>query len=210
MRAIRKGGEPASLTEHRAATGTDYDGYRDKATLRVCLVREQRGLCCYCLSRIHPEYNKMKIEHWHSQDRYEGERLDYSNLLGTCMGNQGLPGKDQHCDARKGDRELSRNPANPSHRIEDAIQCLGDGKIASSDPIFDREINDVLKLNLKFLQNNRKATLIAFQRLLGRGQLSRPSLERLLRQWNGEEDAGELQPFCQVVVYWLRKRLKRA
>jgi len=90
------------------------------------------------------------------------------------------------------------------------IQYTGDGRIVSSDPVFDAELNDVLNLNLAFLMNNRKATLTAFQNLLGRGRLSRPSLEKLLRQWNGEEDAGEISPFCQVVVYWLRKRLKRA
>src|ERR1035438_2568954 len=44
MRRIQKGREPASLTEHRAATGTDYENYRDKDTLRAHLVKEQRGL----------------------------------------------------------------------------------------------------------------------------------------------------------------------
>jgi len=126
------------------------------------------------------------------------------------MGNEGQAPRSQHCDTRKEDRDLSRSPAKQSDRVEDVIQYTGDGRIVSSDPVFDAELNDVLNLNLAFLMNNRKATLTAFQNLLGRGRLSRPSLEKLLRQWNGEEDAGELSPFCQVVVYWLRKRLKRA
>jgi uncharacterized protein (TIGR02646 family) len=209
MRSIKKGKEPASLTEHRAATGADYDGYRDKDTLRTFLVKEQRGLCCYCLSRIRAERDAMKVEHWHCQDNYKDEQLLYANLLGACMGNEGRPGRDQHCDTRKGDRDVSRNPANPMDRIEEMIQFTGDGRIASNDTAFDAELNDVLNLNWTFLRNNRKATLTAFQGLLGRGQLSRPSLERLLRLWNGEADTGELQPFCQVVVYWLRKRLAR-
>jgi hypothetical protein len=90
------------------------------------------------------------------------------------------------------------------------VRFTGDGRIVSSDPVFDAELNDVLNLNMALLMNNRKATLTAFQSVLGRGQLSRPSLEKLLRQWNGESDGGELPPFCQVVVYWLRKRLRRA
>ena len=89
------------------------------------------------------------------------------------------------------------------------IQFPDDGRIVSNDAAFDAELNDVLNLNLAFLTNNRKATLTAFPDLLGRGHLSRPSLEKLLRQWNGEEDTAELRPFCQVVVYWLRKRLAR-
>jgi len=58
--------------------------------------------------------------------------------------------------------------------------------------------------------NNRKATLKAFLAGLGkRGPLRRATLETRLREWNGESGADELQPFCQVVVYWLRKRLLR-
>lgn len=151
----------------------------------------------------------MKIEHWHSQSRYEAERLDYSNLLGACMGNEGHYAKDTHCDTRKGERDLARNPANPLHRVENIIQFLGDGRITSTDPAFDAELNEVLNLNLKFLVNNRKEILTAFQGLLKRRQLSRPKLEKLLRKWNGESDTADLEPFCQVVVYWLRKRLKR-
>jgi uncharacterized protein (TIGR02646 family) len=211
MRRILKGAEPASLIEHRLAAGTDYDGYRDKDTLRTYLVTEQRGLCCYCLSRIRAERDAMKIEHWHCQDNYRAEQLLYANLLGSCMGNEGKPAKEQHCDTRKGKRDFSRNPANPMHRIEDAIQFAGDGRISSNDPAFDAELNDVLNLNLAFLMNNRKATLDAFKDALAkRGQLPPAALEKWLRTWNGEEDTGDLRPFCQVVVYWLRKRLRRA
>ena len=81
MRQIRKGREPASLTEYRLSAGADYDGYRDKDILRSCLAEEQRGLCCYCLSRIRAERDAMKIEHWHCQDNYKTEQLLYSNLL---------------------------------------------------------------------------------------------------------------------------------
>jgi len=44
MRVIVKGKEPASLVEFRSAPGGNYDGYKDKDTLRRCLVKEQRGL----------------------------------------------------------------------------------------------------------------------------------------------------------------------
>jgi uncharacterized protein (TIGR02646 family) len=210
MRAIVKRHEPASLTEHRASAGADYENYRNKDELRACLVREQRGICCYCLSRIRSEYEATKIEHWHCQTRYPAEQLDYSNLLGACMGNEGKFRKDQHCDTRKGDRDLSRSPANPMHHVEDVIRFIGDGTIFSTDPVFDGEINDVLNLNLPFLRNNRKKALAAFQEVLGKhGQVSRNVLERWLSEWNGESGSGELQPFCQVVVYYLRKKLSR-
>lgn len=114
MRTIIKGPEPHSLAEYRHTPGASFDDYPDKPALRISLVAEQRGLCCYCLQRIQPQIGAMKIEHWHSRapGRYPAEQLDYSNLLGACMGNQGQPWDHQHCDTRKGDRDFSRNPAN--------------------------------------------------------------------------------------------------
>lgn len=211
MRAIKKRREPASLTEHRSSPGANYGNYRGKDELRASLVREQRGICCYCLSRIRAEYGSAKIEHWHCQARYPAEQLDYPNLLGACTGNEGSSGSDQHCDTRKGDRDLSRNPANPMHQVEAVIRFNGDGTIFSSDPTFDNELNEVLNLNLKFLKNNCKAVLSAFQGFLDkRGQqLPRRGVEMQLQDWNGDSTTGELQPFCQVVVYYLRKRLSR-
>jgi uncharacterized protein (TIGR02646 family) len=211
MRRISKSREPASLTEHRCAPGANYAGYRDKETLRSYLVQEQRGLCCYCLSRIRPERDQMKVEHWHCQSTYHAEQLDYSNMLATCMGNQRQPFRSQHCDMRKGDQDLSRNPANPQHRVDEFIRFDGDGRVFSSDPVFDVEINHVLNLNLAFLRNNRKATLDAFLAALVKvGEISSGRCASWLQDWDGQSGAGDLKPFCQVVVYWLRKRLARA
>lgn len=211
MRAIYKSHEPASLAEHRCQASADYNNYKDKDTLRQSLFAEQRGLCCYCLSRIRPLPGQIKIEHWHCQDNYPAEQLDYGNLLGACLGNEGQPRGQQYCDTRKGNERLSRNPANPAHQIEQFVRFEGDGRISSNDAAFDAELNGVLNLNAKFLQNNRKAVLDAFKlTLVKRDNLPRQTLERWLKEWNGETHIEELEPFCQVVVYWLRKRLARA
>lgn len=210
MRRIVKGREPNSLTQYRQTAFADYDGYPDKDALRESLATEQRGLCCYCLGRIHPDRIKMKIAHWHSQANYPTEQLAYGNLLGACLGNQGQRRSDQHCDSRQGDNDLSRNPANPDHQVDNFIHFKGDGLITSQDQIFDQELNDVLNLNAKFLQNTRKAVLDSFVSTLNkRGPFQPSTIERWLRDWNGESHASELQPYCQVVVYWLRKRLAR-
>lgn len=211
MRTIIKGIEPASLAMHRCTPHADYENYPDKDALREQLVREQRGLCGYCLSRIRPASNAMKIEHWHSQDEFPGEQLDYTNLLGACRGSEGQPEELQHCDTKKGNLSLSRNPANPAHRVENLVRYEPGGRVVSDDAAFHSELEDVLNLNTAFLRNNRKATLDGFHQALSRrGELQRTTLERWLRDWNGESHAGELRPFCQVVVYWLRKRLARA
>ncbi len=210
MRTINKGHEPASLTQHRLTPHADYENYDDKDGLRQVLATGQRGLCCYYLSRIRPKNGVMKIEHWHSRDTHPVEQLDYGNLLGACLGSEGQSPGRQHCDTRKGNRELSRNPAEPAHHVEDFIRYDAGGRIVSEDGAFDGELNEVLNLNAPFLKNNRKATLDAFKAtLLKRRELSRMTLERWLGEWNGETHTDELQPFCQVIVYWLRKRLAR-
>lgn len=210
MRPIRKLRQPAALTQWQATPGATYEDYPEKQALREQLVQEQRGLCCYCLQRIRPgalgRVPPMKIAHWHSRNLHPDEQLDYLNLLGCCLGNQGNPPNLQHCDTRQGDRDIKWNPANPDHRIEERVRYLADGTIASADAEFNCQINEVLNLNIAFLVNNRIAVLDSFQKALEKS----PSWEKLLRDWNGESDHGELSEYCQVVVFWLRKRLARA
>ncbi len=212
MRTIRKGVEPPSLTKHRCAAHADYDNYQDKDTLREYLVREQRGLCCYCMGRLRADAESMKVEHWRDQSSHPAEQLDYRNLLGACLGGEGQPFAQQHCDTRKGDRPLSRNPADPAHYVEHLIRYGTDGTIASDDAAFDEELNQVLNLNHPFLRNNRKATLDGFLAGASRrqGNWDPRLLECWVRDWQGNADTSELPPFCQIVVYWLRKRLARA
>lgn len=194
-----------SLTQHRLATHADYDNYEQKAELRSALAAEQQGICCYCMKRIRPEPDHMKIEHWHCQKAYPAEQLNYANLLGACLGNKGQPQKEQHCDTRKGDTSLSRNPANPAHYIEDVIQYLGDGRIKSSDATFNQDLNEVLNLNLAFLVNNRKAVLDGFMQSLAPGTISKAVWQKKFREWS---ETQELREYCGVVLYWLRKKLK--
>lgn len=126
------------------------------------------------------------------------------------QGHEGQPRRDQHCDTFKGDRDLSRNPANEAHRVGDLTRFGGDGSVSSEDPVFSAELDAILNLNLPFLVNNRKAVLEAFKQAIPKREpLRRATLEKWLRDWNGEATDGELKPFCQVIVYWIRKRLAR-
>ena len=209
MRTIEKGTAPRSLTEYGQTPGATYDGFDGKEELRQALVREQRGLCCYCQSRIRPEFGRMKIEHWRCQANYPGEALAYANLLSACMGGEGQRFQAQHCDTRKGDRDLTRSPTNPAHRVGELVRYLGDGTIASDDQDFQRDLNVILGLNLAVLKNNRKQVLAGFLLALGHRAATRAQLKRWERDWSGSGTAGDLRPYCQVVVYWLRKRLNR-
>ena len=213
MRTIVKGAEPAGLTAHRQMENADYDNYADKDGLRYSLVTEQRGICCYCMNRIHNGYDTMKIEHWRCQSDHPAEQLTYRNLLGACLGGQGRPPSLQHCDTRKGDRGLQWNPADPRHRIEARVRYELDGSIHSNDAGFDAELENVLNLNLAILRDNRKGVLDAVlswwrheKRRIG-GAVPRATFQR--ERARRTDGAGELEPSCQVAVWWLDQRLAR-
>ena len=211
MRAITKGPEPASLTQHRLSPHCDYDNYAGKAELRHALVTEQRGLCCYCMTRIHNGPTTMKIEHWRCQAQHQGEQLSYRNLLGACRGGEGLPGHLQHCDTRKGDSDLQWNPADPAHHIETRVRYEPDGSIHADDAVFNEELNDVLNLNLPAIMNNRKSVYYAVlewwrsERSRIHGPVPRERIER--ERTRRAAGAGELAPYGQVAVWLLGQKL---
>lgn len=213
MRAITKGREPHSLVKHRANAYSDYDNYADKDGLRAALVRDQRGLCCYCMTRVEATGTAMRVEHWRCQSRNAGLELAYSNLLAACLGGDGQPEDKQHCDTRKGERDLKFNPADSNHRIEQRILFEMNGTVGSNDVQFDRQLQDVLNLNLPLLKNRRERVLTAIldwwkqekARLKGPVPNERIARERARRVGG----AGHLTPFDPVAVWWLDQRLAR-
>lgn len=214
MKAITKGQEPHSLVKHRSNVKTNYDNYAEKDDLRIALVRDQQGLCCYCMSRIESTGAAMKIEHWRCQARHEDLELTYSNLLAACLGGHGQPMNKQHCDTRKGDQDLKFNPADWNHRIDQRIRFEMDGTIASDDSEFNTQLNEVLNLNLPLHKNRRESVLTAIlqwwksEKSRLRGPVPNEQLvrERTRRAGNSTE---RLTPFNPVAVWWLDQRLAR-
>ena len=210
MRPIDKGAEPNELGEHRSKSHSSYANYKHKDGLRDALVKEQRGLCCYCMSRIYPERKKMKIEHWRCVSRYPREQLDYGNLLGSCMGGEGERWKYQHCDTRKMDQELLWNPADRDHRLKLRIEYGADGSVRSMDEDFDKQINECLNLNTPFIKNGRKGVLDGvvgwWQRLGGGDSAASQRLEKKILQLT---EAAAMHPYGPVAVWWLERRLAR-
>ena len=205
MRNIQKGKEPPELLAYRKLPGAHYAGFRDLDALRKCIVEEQRGLCCYCMGRIHSTAAGMKIEHCESQEQYPARQLDYSNLLGACKGGEGGSRKVQHCDTSKGGQSLSFNPSASDFDVEARIQCLGNGKIEADNDDIRRELEQKLNLNLAMLVTSRVAVLNAFKAYLKNVKKFDPAKE--LRKWDGSE-AGSLERYAQIVVYYLRKKLR--
>lgn len=156
----------------------------------------------------------MKIEHWRCQANYPAEQLRYSNLLGACMGGEGQPPNKQHCDTRKGNRDLQLNPADPAHQVEAHVRYGSDGSIVGSDPEFDRQLNDVLNLNIPLLKRQRKNQLDSVlcwwkaEKNRLKGPVSRNRLVRKRDKFIAG-DGQQLEPYRQIAVWWLDQRISR-
>lgn len=207
MRAIRKAKEPRPLETFRNQKSGDYEAYPHKDELRCALVKEQRGLCCYCMGRIRADRTAMKIEHWRPRRRFPDEELNYRNLLAACRGGEGESKRRQHCDTRKGDAEIRWNPAESEHRIESRVWYGADGRIGSHDADFDRELNETLNLNLPWLLNSRKARLSAIVRGAKHKKSSPGQVARVLEKHRS--GTGPLEPFSPVDAWWWRRRLEK-
>lgn len=224
MRKIVKGTEPKSLTTQRNFDEKDYTGYDEKDELRVALVMEQRGICCYCMGRINPVHNKMKIEHFLSHSGHPNLRLVYSNLFGACLGNM-KANADEHCDTLKKNKMFNFHMCS-SPSIHAEIKYKLNGEIYSANEQLYNEIgkpyyNDVsgklikphgiLNLNMPELIKARKSTLDGFIKasLTGKlGPLNQTKLKRFRDKWSGESHKDQLEPYCMIVVHYLDKKIK--
>jgi uncharacterized protein (TIGR02646 family) len=209
-----KSNEPSSLVLHKRTPNHNYGNYAQKDELRLALLTEQGYLCCYCMRRIQaPVESKMKIEHFKAFSIFDGTNgnpnltLDYMNLLASCKGSQDIndTGK-HHCDKTKGNLECLISPTN---KIDmETIRFYGDGSIKyTSDDALNEKIENILHLNRKHLVEDRKKIWKAAEDFLKKKNVSKADINRLLNKYAKPID-GKLEPFCQVTIYYLSRKLR--
>lgn len=120
-----------------------------KDSLRQNLIREQKGLCAYCMKRIHGD-NKTTIEHWIPLSRSKAKAIEYKNMLGVCHGGRKTETDGQRilcCDARKDEQEIQISPWNEQHMNDIAYKTNGIIYTLSGNEVFETDINEKLCLN---------------------------------------------------------------
>lgn len=161
------------------------------------------------MGAIAADSSRMKIEHFLPQSKRRDLELSYPNLLGACRGSDDQPSEYQHCDTRKADSLLSFNPADVARDVATLMHFPGDGNVSSTHAAFDQELNEVLNLNLQALCNRRRGVLTGFLQSLGSAQLRSEQWEVHLARWEGRSHQNQLNPYCGVVTYYIRKKLRR-
>lgn len=214
-----------------AAIAFDSLTKRAKDQIRDSLIREQHGLCAYCMRRVgNSEPNKIAtttIEHYKpkSSSKYFDLTLDYKNMLAVCSGgrDKNIGKKFLCCDASKGDREIAINPFDRND-IE-KIRYRTDGTIYTypRNDKFEEDINDILRLNgerdekgnlvndtstelVKSRKEAYKNALNFIKGLKSRNKLNRKNIEKRIQELQEEEPHRE---FLGVLLYFLKKELKR-
>lgn len=219
MKYIKKGKEPASLAKFRnALTKEDYDRksifdeYKDKEDLKKSLLEEQGYICCYCMQRISEE--NMKIEHWKSQKEYPTLKFDYKNLLAACQGNEGEPPKNQHCDTKKSSTGITINPTHENCEQYFKYRLSGEIDFDNLERLIRDDLKQSLNLNHEILVRNRKRTLEAvideMNRLKGKtAAWSASDAKKKIQQYESKMKDGKYREYCQVVIYFLKKRFAK-
>lgn len=219
MIEIKKGREPGKLLWYRQQVDASYEQMDKevKEELLEKLLEEQGHICAYCMRRI-PERRvlpigapSVTIEHWFPRNPESkedvGQGLNYRNMFAVCSGNRGCGNEDGlTCDARRGNQRIKVNPCDADTLR--GITYTSFGRIQSSDPEIDEDINERLNLNSESisLPENRKQVLQALiddvRKNHGTGDISlycRRKLEQI-------RNAGDPKmPYVGIMIWWLEK-----
>lgn len=200
MRHIKKQIEPRELTEYRNGGGkfADFSLDKGKRVLKNQLLAEQNGLCAYCTGAI--KFETMTVEHWYPQDAPEDRDLEYANLLGVC---QGVFGKNEHCDTKKANKIIAINPTNELH-INTISYEEASGGIKSSNLTFQKELDEILNLNIAPLKKARKTRLFEFKKYLHKKYSNKTAnYEKELNKWRNLDIS-----YNMIIVKYLERKIR--
>ena len=212
MRRIKKSHEPRALTAHRAHGVGSTDDNAPKDAMRRALFEEQQGLCAYCMARLPTaDDNAMTIEHHAAQSNDDDRALEWSNLLGVCLGGRGQPRSQQWCDARRGNEKLTLNPIDPE--IEREIRYRDDGTIVAVNSANQSTLDKFLGLNLSHHQRARAGTLDAFfgvmKQVKPEGTWTHEDYAALLAKFIRGRD-GRTRAYIGIVEWYVRAQAQKA
>lgn len=216
MRWIKKNAPPYEFQAYvkvENATYGDMDG-EIKDGLRKALFDEQLGVCAYCQKKLN--IAKTKIEHHCEQSICNGKnntqdrRLDYTNLLLVCPGKGGED-NDLHCDTSKAEDDKRKflpmqiNPIMRNHIL--TISYTTNGRIRSTNQLYNSELNEILNLNIDYLKDMRKEKwrFIYGRSMNKNGSLNKSRMKKILDDDLAKKDNKFTNDFPSMSEYMKTK-----
>lgn len=127
-----------------------------------------------------------------------------------CQAARGARPKRQHCDTRKGENDITINPADSRKNCELLFHYSSNGEIHSDDDEIEKDLNETLNLNLTDLVKARKEALAKVVEKLNEkfpGKTwSATAIQKELDALRTPQD-GMFEPFCQYITCYLERRL---
>lgn len=199
----------------RIAKGEDARSVFDevpKATIRLGLRKEQGGLCAFCTSRLSDHDHQTRIAHVVPLSADRTRTLDWKNLVLSCDAAA-------TCDRRQGDRTLHLNPAASAPDVDVVVQYavtgrlrfVGPGHESHSAEQLQRELDEVLGLNIGTLIDARTEVIASARRRLERsspGAWSIAAIDKEIAWWKSAS-GDRPQPWFRAAVGWLEAQRRR-
>lgn len=185
--------------------------YYSKSELRTVLMREQGGICCYCMQKIENDH-KVVVEHLapKGNEKYKHLTFDYQNLLLCCNGKER---KDTpsvtpaFCGHKKGDIEISITPLQVDCETHFTYYWLGDNKVEIVGlTAAAEETIKVLGLNVEKLKSLRGSVLVDENGNLLEESAIKTQLAEYERQLLSKEN-DTFRPFCMAEIIVLKRLL---
>jgi uncharacterized protein (TIGR02646 family) len=201
MRFIRKGNEPESFTNWKAAANQQWiPTYADlsnpeKRDVYNALLMEQGYICCYCERKLTFESGDYHIEHLNPQSGNNNDDLDFDNFLCSCLRTT-VKGDPLHCGMKKGPNVIPITPLQPD--CGENFIFTADGKIDGVNVLAKQTI-EILALDISKLNDLREKTLELFLD----PELSEDELREFIIKY--VDIWQELNPFISMVKHIFRE-----
>lgn len=177
MKKITKQAAPTSFQQYVRASHASYD-HMDKHVkeeLLNALIEEQGAVCAYCQLKLNVKTTT--IEHHcersicNGSDGRQDRTLDYSNLFAVCPGvaPSKTSKKEFHCDTQKAKFNITNGlpiticPSSTAHIS--TVKYSSTGKLTSNNVNYDKEIDQILNLNISYIKEMRKDKWLRFFKL---------------------------------------------
>lgn len=168
----------------------------EKRILKMSLIDEQYGLCCYCMKKI--DWYNSHVEHFVPQSADPTKDMAYDNLLASC---EGYKNGRENCGHKKDSWYSAYLTVSPLDDLcEQIFEFTADGRIKSQDR---RGIETIKHLDLDndLLRRARKSAI--FTCGIFDDDFDMESIADLITYYDTPEN-GELQPFCKAITYYLK------
>ncbi len=211
MILIQKTSAPESLRRYCSNRSNLQKSWEDfgrenskiKDDIRQSLLKEQGYICAYCMRSLETD---CKIEHYRPKSKYPKDTYNYINLFVVDKESKKY---NNCCEVAKGNKEITFNPTEQS--CIDTLYYYDNGEIHSCNPLYEKEINNILNLNSLSLKNLRENTfkqcMLYFDNTTTENELNE-KMENLLKKENGEPYLSMIGIYIWYSNKILRKKFK--